>query len=40
MLEKARVNNDGVIVISENSNSAIFDLIADGLDLSTEAVFQ
>lgn len=40
MLENAGVNNDGVIVISETSNSAIFDLVADGLDLSTEAVFQ
>lgn len=39
-LENASVNNDGVIVISETSNSAIFDLVADGLDLSTEAVFQ
>lgn len=27
---------DGVIVISENSNSDIFDLVADGLDLATE----
>ena len=40
MLENATVNNDGVIVISETSNSAIFDLVADGLDLSTEAIFQ
>lgn len=39
-LENARVNNEGVIVISENSNEAIFDLVADGLDLSTEAVFR
>ena len=29
-------NNDGVIVISENSNEALFDLIADGLDRATE----
>ncbi len=40
MLENARVNSDGVIVISENSNEAIFDLVADGLDVATEAVFQ
>lgn len=40
MLENAGVNNDGAIVISETSNSEIFDLVADGLDLSTEAVFQ
>lgn len=40
MLENSNVNNEGVIVISENSNSAIFDLVADGLDLSTEAVFE
>lgn len=39
-LENARVNNEGVIVISETSNAGIFDLVADGLDLSTEAVFQ
>jgi hypothetical protein len=40
MLENARVNNNGVIVISEESNEAIFDLVADGLDLATEAVIQ
>ena len=39
-MERARVNNDGVIVISESSNEAIFDLVADGLDYSTEAVFR
>ena len=39
-LENARVNNDGVIVISETSNAEIFDIVADGLDLATEAVFQ
>lgn len=27
---------DGVIVISENQNSEIFDIVADGLDLATE----
>jgi len=30
---------DGVIVISETSNAAIFDLVADRLDISTQAVF-
>lgn len=39
-LENAKVNNQGVIVISEESNEAIFDLVADGLDRATEAVFQ
>lgn len=39
-LENAIVNNDGIIVISESSNTAIFDIVADGLDMSTEAVFQ
>ena len=38
-LDNATVNNDGVIVISEDSNSAIFDLVADRLDLSTQSVF-
>jgi hypothetical protein len=40
MLENATVNNDGVIVISESSNASIFDIVADGLDMSTQAVFQ
>ena len=40
MLENTSVNGDGVIVISEESNEAVFDLVADGLDLATEAVFQ
>ncbi|NJW53902.1 hypothetical protein [Salinimicrobium oceani] len=31
---------DGVIVISETSNSAIFDIVADRLDVETEAVFE
>ena len=39
-LEAATVNGQGVIVISESSNAEIFDLVADGLDLATEAVFQ
>lgn len=39
-LENARIDGDGVIVISEDSNAAIFDIVADGLDRSTEAVFQ
>lgn len=40
MLENAGVSNDGVILISENKNAAIFDLVADGLDLAAEVVFQ
>ncbi len=36
MLEQADKNNDGVIVISETSNTGIFDMVADGLDLATE----
>ena len=40
MLENAKVNNEGVIVISEKSNEAIFDRVADGLDFATEAVFR
>lgn len=39
-LENASVNADGVIVIGETRNAAIFDVVADGLDRSTEAVFQ
>jgi hypothetical protein len=39
-LDNARVNSSGIIVISEESNEAIFDIVADGLDRSTEAVFQ
>ena len=39
-LDNARTNNDGVIVISETKNEAIFDLVADGLDRKTEAVFE
>ena len=39
-LDNANVNNAGVIVISENSNSAIFDLVADRLDISTQSVFE
>lgn len=39
-LENAKVDNDGVIVISEESNEGIFDLVADGLDRATEAIFQ
>ncbi len=36
MLEGATKDNNGVIVISETSNSNIFDIVADGLDLATE----
>ncbi len=39
-MENAKVNADGVIVISETSNAGIFDLVADGLDRATDAVFQ
>ena len=39
-LENSIVDANGVIVISESSNSAIFDVVADGLDMSTDAVFQ
>ncbi|MBO6586137.1 MAG: hypothetical protein JJ953_08550 [Gracilimonas sp.] len=40
MLEDATKNNAGVIVISETSNSDIFDTVADGLDLATEVEIQ
>lgn len=40
MLESATKNNDGVIVISETSNSEIFNTAADGLDLATEVEIQ
>lgn len=36
MLEGATRNAQNVIVISESSNPAIFDIVADGLDLATE----
>lgn len=36
MLEGATKNNSGIIVISSTSNSDIFDIVADGLDLATE----
>lgn len=39
-LENATVNGNGIIVISESSNAGIFDIVADGLDFSTQAVFQ
>lgn len=35
-LEGAIKNENGVIVISENSNSSIFEIVADGLDMATE----
>nr|WP_287939398.1 hypothetical protein [Algoriphagus sp.] len=38
-LEDATLTN-GVIVISENKNSDIFDKVADRLDVATQAVFQ
>lgn len=39
-LDNANTNNDGVLVVSENMNSAIFDAVADRLDISTQAEFQ
>jgi hypothetical protein len=39
-LDNANINDDGVIVISETSNAAIFDLVADRLDVSTQSIFQ
>ncbi len=39
-LDRAKVNNNGVIIISEERNEAIFDVVADGLDRNTEASFQ
>lgn len=39
-LDNAKVDGNGVIVISETKNAGIFDLVADGLDRSTDAVFQ
>ncbi|MFL1895001.1 hypothetical protein ACJRPK_04820 [Aquimarina sp. 2-A2] len=39
-LDNAFVNSDGIMIISERSNEAIFDLVADRLDASTEAVFK
>ncbi len=38
-LDDADLDNQGVIVISENANEAIFDDVADRLDISTEATF-
>ncbi len=31
---------DGIIIISETSNSAIFDEVADNLDYTTQAIFE
>lgn len=39
MLDNANVNGEGVIVISESRNEAIFDLVADRLDVSTDSRF-
>lgn len=39
-LDNATVNGEGIIVISGTSNTPIFDLVADRLDVSTESVFQ
>jgi hypothetical protein len=39
-LDNANTDSNGVIVISENKNEAIFDIVADGLDRNTQAVFQ
>lgn len=35
-LELATKNSEGIIVISESSNTSIFNIVADGLDLATE----
>lgn len=35
-MANASNNSDGIIVISENQNSDIFDIVADGLDLATD----
>ena len=32
----ATKDNDGVIVISEDSNMEIYDIVADGLELASE----
>ena len=39
-LDGANRNAEGVIVISERSNEAIFDVVADGLDVATEIRFE
>lgn len=39
-LDNATVNDDGVIIISGNNNSSIFDDVADRLDISTQAEFE
>ncbi|TRZ45544.1 hypothetical protein D3A96_06060 [Robertkochia marina] len=39
MLDNANLNAEGVMVISGSRNEAIFDLVADRLDVSTDAVF-
>ena len=36
MLEEAEKDNEGVIVVSESSNTAIFEIVEEGLDLATE----
>ncbi|WP_224483462.1 lipoprotein [Robertkochia aurantiaca] len=40
MMENASANSEGIIVISGSSNAAIFDLVADRLDVSTQSVFE
>jgi hypothetical protein len=32
--------NDGVIIINETKNVSIFDIVADRLDIETQAVFE
>lgn len=39
-LDNAQRDGEGTIVISETKNAAIFDLVADGLDRNTQALFQ
>lgn len=38
-LDGARLDAEGVLVVSEGRNEAIFDLAADGLDVATEVRF-
>lgn len=40
MLDNANIGPEGFITISESSNSAIFDICADRLDINTQATFR
>lgn len=39
MLDNATVNANGIILIADDFNEDLFDLVADGLDTSTESEF-